>query len=73
MTVLVIALICVVIALAIDVVILKASRPEIIEISDEMPKDNRSHSKVMKLQNELAKHIYEKDGKICIFVVAKKK
>jgi len=73
MTPLVIALICAVAILAIDVAILWFSRPKVVKVCDEMPKDGRPGSKIMKLQNELSKYVYEKEGKICIFVVAKKK
>lgn len=41
-------------------------RKEYITLSESLPKDNRANSKVLKLANEIAPYIKEKDGRITL-------
>jgi hypothetical protein len=41
-------------------------RKEYITLSESLPKDNRANSKVLKLSNEIAPYIKEKDGRITL-------
>jgi len=66
MTAINILLLGIIAILATALIVSLATRPNVVEVSDFPPKGG---SKVMKLQNELAPYVYEKDGKICIKVV----
>lgn len=55
--------------LAVAVFILLVTRPKVKTVSDTLPKDSRTTSKVLKLQNEIAPYLKEKDGKVYLKVV----
>jgi len=69
MTTINIILLSIIAALAAALIIVLIRRPEVVVLSDEMPKDDRPATKVLKLQNELINYVYEEDGKVCIKVV----
>jgi len=64
-----IILLSVIAVLAAALIIALVTRPEVVVLSDDMPKDDRPATKVLKLQNELINYVYEEDGKVCIKVV----
>lgn len=55
-----------VIAVVIAVVYLKKNA--VIEITDDLPKSSKATAKAMKLSNELAPYIQERDGKLVLKV-----
>lgn len=51
------------------VMYLLANRPEVIEISDNLPKTDKTKDYWLKLQNEGKKYVKVKDGKIYLKIV----
>lgn len=48
---------------------LLANRPQVVEISDDLPKTNKTKDYWLKLQNEGKQYVKVKDGKIYLKIV----
>lgn len=70
MDTLTIILLTIIALLAIVIVILAATRPRIVKLSDEAPKDKRYYG--MKFQNEIAPYIKKRGDKIELKVINQK-
>lgn len=51
------------------VIYLLANRPEVVEISDDLPKTDKTKDYWLKLQNEGKKYVKVKDGRIYLKIV----
>jgi len=58
--------------LVIAVIVLIATRPKVVVLSDGLPNGNVTRNAVMKLQNEISPYVYIKDNRVCLNVVKPK-